>query len=423
MKKELLAAIKEIPVIDVHSHFNIEKPKPSHPDNLLFYHMLCYPMASVGGSIKLLWPDEEVLWKKRLEEFFSLKPSVENSFFFSLLKDILAELYDFKKDLTYETYDEFEEKFNKINNDPDRTSRIFEENHIEGVLTSNFNLNFQLEYDWQKKVFFTFERSPLSGIREYVPWYERLNFLKEKKGINIKSVEDLDELFETFFSEYKWDSFHAFVCWISSVADFTPVPYKVINKIIKKCLKNDKINKEESNLLDATVVRAMCKALKNKTKVFQLVYGIQYLFQGRQYAQNRANFDYITGLGYLFKEFPEIHFNILSGYELHEPLLCSLCLAFPNVSIAGFWWQMFYPSVMRNSLNRRLDMLPSSKLMMFFSDAYCVDWLWARLKVCRSVLADILVKKIEYDGWSFDFALKIAKDLLYDTPYKIFLKN
>lgn len=61
-------------------------------------------------------------------------------------------------------------------------------------------------------------------------------------------------------------------------------------------------------------------------------------------------------------------------------------------------------------------MLPTNKQIGFFSDAYCVEWLYAKSKLVRMELANALVNRIKRGQYTLDGAVKIARKLLQETP-------
>jgi hypothetical protein len=67
----------------------------------------------------------------------------------------------------------------------------------------------------------------------------------------------------------------------------------------------------------------------------------------------------------------------------------------------------------------RLDMLPSNKQVGFFSDAYCVEWTYAKAILVRKQMARVLAEKIESGQFTQPEALSIAQTLLYESPQSI----
>jgi len=61
-------------------------------------------------------------------------------------------------------------------------------------------------------------------------------------------------------------------------------------------------------------------------------------------------------------------------------------------------------------------MLASNKQIGFFSDAYCVDWAYAKSMMVRKQWAEVLAQKVKQGQYSIDEALSIAYQILYESP-------
>jgi len=55
---------------------------------------------------------------------------------------------------------------------------------------------------------------------------------------------------------------------------------------------------------------------------------------------------------------------------------------------------------MRQVMSERLDMLPANKQIGFFSDAYCVEWTFAKAILIRKQLAQVLAQRIDQGQYS-----------------------
>ena len=74
---------------------------------------------------------------------------------------------------------------------------------------------------------------------------------------------------------------------------------------------------------------------------------------------------------------------------------------------------------MRQIMSERLDMLPTNKQVGFFSDAYCLEWTYAKSILVRRQLARVLSERIDQGQYSMDEALKIAEAILYHSPQQL----
>jgi hypothetical protein len=84
--------------------------------------------------------------------------------------------------------------------------------------------------------------------------------------------------------------------------------------------------------------------------------------------------------------------------------------------LAGYWWHNFFPDVIRQIIAERLDMVPLNKQIGFFSDAYCVEWTFAKAVIVRKQLAAVLAEKIHQGQHNEDEALMIARAILFEAP-------
>jgi len=61
-------------------------------------------------------------------------------------------------------------------------------------------------------------------------------------------------------------------------------------------------------------------------------------------------------------------------------------------------------------------MLPLSKQVGFFSDAYCVEWIYGKARMVQKQMARVLAEKIAQSQYTHGDALEIARTILYETP-------
>src|SRR6202035_2044496 len=92
-------------------------------------------------------------------------------------------------------------------------------------------------------------------------------------------------------------------------------------------------------------------------------------------------------LGHDHRATPGLRFQCLLASRHANQSLCTLARELPNLSLAGYWWHNFFPDAIRQVMGERLDMLPANKQIGFFSDAYCVEWTYAKTILVRRQMA------------------------------------
>jgi hypothetical protein len=134
---------------------------------------------------------------------------------------------------------------------------------------------------------------------------------------------------------------------------------------------------------------------------------------------SRLNQRTIAQLAEMIGRHPKLRFQCLLASRHANQSLCTLARELPNFSLAGYWWHNFFPDVIRQIISERLDMLPANKQIGFFSDAYCVEWSYAKSIIVRKQLARVLAEKIDQEQYTHDEALRIARAILFETPQSL----
>ena len=113
---------------------------------------------------------------------------------------------------------------------------------------------------------------------------------------------------------------------------------------------------------------------------------------------------------------PKVKFLCFVASRHANQSLCTLCRELPNFAMVGYWWHNFFPGAIRQVMEERLDMLPANKQIGFFSDAYSIEWTYAKAKIVRNQMAHVLAQKILQGQYAFGEALDAARATLFDAP-------
>ncbi len=116
---------------------------------------------------------------------------------------------------------------------------------------------------------------------------------------------------------------------------------------------------------------------------------------------------------------PRLRFQCFLASRHANQSLCTLARELPNLSLAGFWWHNFFPDAIRQVLAERLEMLPASRQVGFLSDAYCVEWTYAKAIIVRKQLAHVLAERIERGQETFEEAVGLARAILFESPQSL----
>lgn len=123
----------------------------------------------------------------------------------------------------------------------------------------------------------------------------------------------------------------------------------------------------------------------------------------------------------LFNAFPRVAFpvSVLSHPLNHE--LVSFSWIFPNVYPFGHWWYANTPAVIERDLEQRLEAVPRTKLLGYYSDMYKLEFGYPKFAMYRRVLARVLARRFVGErGWSEDRAVDLGLDLLVRNTRRVF---
>jgi hypothetical protein len=158
-----------------------------------------------------------------------------------------------------------------------------------------------------------------------------------------------------------------------------------------------------------------CERLRQRI-VFQFSFGAEPLpYETASRLSQRS----IAQLAEMIGRHPGLPFQCFLASRHANQSLCTLARELPHLSLAGYWWHNFFPSVIRQVVAERLDMLPLNKQVGFFSDAYCVEWTYAKAVLVRKQLARVLAEKVLQGQFTRDEAVSIARATLYETPQSL----
>jgi len=124
----------------------------------------------------------------------------------------------------------------------------------------------------------------------------------------------------------------------------------------------------------------------------------------------------LAQLGGMIARHPKLRFQAFLASTHGHQTLCTMARELPNFSLAGYWWHSFFPDAIRQMMTERLDMLPVNKQMGFFSDAYCLEWAYAKAALVRRQMAEVLGLKVKQGQYTVAEALAIARATTFDAP-------
>ncbi len=140
--------------------------------------------------------------------------------------------------------------------------------------------------------------------------------------------------------------------------------------------------------------------------------------QGRDLYDSRCS---LSQYAKLFNAFPEVTFPISVLAPTSNQELVSYAWIFPNVVTNGHWWYSNIPGHIENDLRARLQAVPKTKQIGYYSDAYKLEFIQPKFAMYKRVLAKALFEEFVIGRhWSEERAVGLGRTILRGNVERVF---
>lgn len=428
---DLESALATVPVFDIHTHLVGGKLGARGLHDVLLYHMVVSDLYSAGcpSGARLTqypgWPDEAEA-HARIEEALPFLPQIQNTSSWWGVRILLKDLYQWREPITCDNWRRIDSLIRERADDRAWHHSILDRLNIRRTGTEiarrghgedDARLQYALEWGFFTRcqwgefdtALYELERcwgrtpespSPIgSGGR---PKTERA----------IRTLADVHAAAQHYVGAIPYAQVLATATHLS-----TDIDYRVVSdaEMESALARRAQAGERERDIYASYVNELFLTELEKHGDeiVFQFSFGAEPLpFE----TGSRLNQRTISQLAEMIARHPKLRFQCFLSSRHANQSLCTLARELPNFSLAGYWWHNFFPDTIRQVMTERLDMLPASKQVGFFSDAYCVEWVYAKAILVRKQLARVLADKVAQGQYADTEALEIARRILFDTP-------
>jgi glucuronate isomerase len=144
------------------------------------------------------------------------------------------------------------------------------------------------------------------------------------------------------------------------------------------------------------------------------------VFQGQDLYDSRTS---LIQYKALFNAFPTVLFPVSVLAETSNQELVSYSWIFPNVITSGHWWYSNIPVHIETDTRARLQAVPMTKQIGYYSDMYKLEFALPKFAMYRRILAKVLAEDFVIGRrWSVDRAVSLGKQVLRGNVETIFGK-
>ncbi len=420
LSNRLLTELEQLVLIDPHTHIDPHSPASKTLADIMGYHYYT-ELAHSAGLEKSQIEEPGLDPKEKVGRLVEYLDRLDNTVQVSWLLEMCREFFGFTGDrITKDNWESLYDAAEKKMAEPDWEDQVLKQSRLEQVFLTN-------DFD-----------DPLEGFdtNRYIPCLrtddlvfhlsnpEVRNRLAKASGIELTGAESLGLAVGKLFDHFTAKGARA--CAISLPPDFSPtkVERSAMEPIVEAMQKGRELTIDERRLSSSFVFWTLAEMCAEYRLPFDLMIGVNRRVYEAGVFQGQDLFDSRTSLilyRELFNAFPRVTFPVSVLAETSNQELVSYSWIFPNVVTNGHWWYSNIPAYIETDCRSRLQAVPKTKQIGYYSDMYKLEFALPKFSMYRRVLAGVLAKDFVVGlGWSEERALELGRLVLRGNVERIF---
>jgi hypothetical protein len=428
-------ALAEVPLLDVHTHLCGARLGARGLHDILLYHMIVSDLYSAGcpSGARLTqfpnWPAQEEA-HQRLREALPYLRHIQNTSGWWGVRLILQDLYHWDEPITAENWRQLDDLIRERADDSVWARSILKRVKIQrtcaeycrrGNGEADDVLQYSLEWgmftraQWGEFDTAVYDLERTWGRPPEAPVAILGDAPRPAPDRTIKTLDDVQAAVQHYVDSIPYDQVISTATGVSTDIDYRlPSDAEMADALKRRA----HAGLAERDIYAAYIGDAFLTGLERRANeiVFQFSLGAEPL---PYETASRVSQKTLAQLAQIVARHARLRFQCFVASRHANQTLCTMCRELPNFSLAGFWWHNFFPGAIRQVLSERLDMVPVNKQVGFFSDAYVVEWCYAKAIIVRKQMAQVMAEKITQGQYSFEDAISVAREILFETPQSL----
>ena len=421
--QEVLEPLQSMRLIDPHTHINPHQAASQTLADILGYHYYT-ELAHSSGMPRQQIEEPGLAPKEKVGRLVPWLRTIENTAQYNWLVEMCQVFFEFDDDrITVENWESLYDRSLKKMQSPGWEQTVLDRSGLDQVYLTN-------DFD-----------DPLEGFdtKMYVPCLrtDDLVFHLGKAAVRERlqkaasmvpaGASQLKDAIGKLFAHFQKNGVRA--CAISLPPDFHPAPVSnaVAEVIVAKVFRGQELTACESATLAQFVFWTLAEYCVDFRLPFDLMIGVNRrvyengVFQGQDLFDTRVS---LIQYKALFNAFPTVTFPVSVLAETSNQELVSYSWIFPNVVTNGHWWYSNIPVYIENDTRGRLQAVPSTKQIGYYSDMYKLEFALPKFAMYRRILAKVLAEDFVIGKrWSVNRAVDLGKQILRENVEAVFGKN
>jgi glucuronate isomerase len=428
LRDRLFNELESIRLIDPHTHINPHAPASATLADILGYHYYT-ELAHSAGLARGAIEDKELSPKELVHRLVEHIGPLRNTIQYSWLVELAQEFFDLPagEDVTLDNWETLYDTAAAKMAQPDWADQVLAHSNLEAVFLTN-------DFDDPLVGFDTSRYVPCLRTDDLVFHLAKpdvLRRLNECSGVNVEDAASLRRAIGQRFEHFTQHGARA--CAISLPPDFAPsvvhsegrIEAETINSAVTSVVQlHEDVDEPTRRTVSNFVFWTLAEFCAEFRLPFDLMIGVNRavyrdgVFQGQDLYDSRVS---LIQYRELLNHFPQVTFPISVLASVTNQELVSYSWIFPNVVTSGHWWYSNTPTYIEHDAAARLEAVPQTKQIAYYSDMYKLEFALPKFRMYRRILAKILAERFVVDrGWSEERAVELGRQVLRGNVERVF---
>lgn len=428
-------ALADMPMLDAHTHIVGDHLGAKGLHDVLLYHMAVSDLYAAGcpSGARLTqypgWPDQAEA-RRRIIEAVPYLPRVRHTSISWGIRIILQELHGWTEDVTASNWEKLDAQIRERADDRAWHREIIGRARVERICTEITRresgrdddlLQYALEWgfftrcQWGEFDTALYELEKCWGRLPESPTPIGGGKRPETERV-IRTIDDVHAAVDWYVSHIPAERIISTATHISTDINLDP-PSK--DEMVRALSRRSQAGAAERDIYAGYINELFLTRFEQSAAdrvVFQFSFGAEPLpFETASRLEQRT----IRQVAEMIGRHPRVRFQCFLASAHANQSMCTLCRELPNLALVGYWWHNFFPAIIHRVIHERIDMLPTNRQIGFFSDAYCVEWMYAKTKMVKRVLAQVLADKVMAGQFTMDMAIDFARRTLHGSAQEL----
>ena len=424
LRQRLFEQLDALILIDPHTHINALSPAAESLADILGYHYYT-ELAHSAGSARTDIEQSGLTPREKVQRLLGYLPKIDNTIQYSWLIEMAQVLFGFSHDrVTEDNWQSLLQLAAAKMSQPDWPTQVLRQCKLEAVFLTN-------DFDDRLEGFDTRVYIPCLRTDDLVFGLAKPEIRQRLDAAARMTVCDVATLRAAIGQRFDhFRSRGARACAISLPPDFAPTRIsdgRAETAVSAIYSEGPHADESHRRALSHFVFWTLAQYCADYDWPFDLMIGvIRGVYRGGVHQGQDLYDSRVSLIQYqdLFNAFPQVTFPVSVLASVTNQELTSYAWIFPNVVTHGHWWYSNTPAYIEQDLASRLEVVPRTKQIGYYSDMYKLEFALPKFNMYKRTLAKVLAERFVVDrGWSEERAVDFGRQVLRGNVDRVFLKK